>query len=115
MNNTKVAVYARASCKQRVSSIQLQVARAKLLAERAGLDQPRIFTDHSSRGAAKAAALYARGGLGQLREACECGEINTIITGSPDRLSRNPGELAQIQDWALLWGIRFIFASEELA
>jgi DNA invertase Pin-like site-specific DNA recombinase len=115
MSNTKIAIYARASCKQDAYLLQLQVRRASLLAERAGLVQPRIFTDHSLGGTAEAAALYARGGLAQLRQACECGEINTIITGSPDRLSRNPGELAEIQDWALLWETRFIFVSEEPA
>lgn len=114
MTKGNAAIYARALGKQSDFFLNLQISSAEAAAKRMGIDQPVIFIDTADGAPLTGGLLYSRPGLAQLREAGERGEIGSVLTASPDRLSRDQVELAQIQAWAGDHRIRLVFVAEQL-
>jgi DNA invertase Pin-like site-specific DNA recombinase len=90
----RVAIYARfSSDKQSDASIEDQVHRARELATRDGFASIEVFTDFAISGAS-----MDRPGMRALQEAIARGEVDTLVTESVDRLSRNSGDAHRFRE-----------------
>ena len=114
MTSMHAAIYARSDGARSARSLQLQIDRGEALASRLGIARHSVFTDEASGLPVEGGALYVRAGLVRLREACERGEIDTIICASPCRLSRDLKELEHIRHWASIQQVRLRFLSDDI-
>lgn len=113
MNNPQVAIYARVSCEQQVSTntIESQLVALQEQVNRDGHACPthRQFVDDGHSG-----STLVRPALEQLRDAIAYGEIDRLYVQSPDRLARKYAYQVILVDEFTQAGVEVIFLNHAL-
>lgn len=113
MNSTQVAIYARVSCEQQVSTntIESQLMALQEQVKRDGYACPTQcqYVDEGYSGSS-----LIRPGLEQLRDAIARGEIDRVYVHSPDRLARKYAYQVILVDEFTQAGVDVIFLNHPL-
>ncbi len=113
MNSTQVAIYARVSCEQQVSTntIESQLAALIKQVKADGYSCPKhlLFKDDGYSG-----STLIRPALEQLRDAVALGEIDRLYVHSPDRLARKYAYQVILVDEFSQAGVEVIFLNHPL-
>lgn len=113
MNSTQVAIYARVSCEQQVSThtieSQLMALQAQVNADGTVCPKAHLFVDEGHSG-----STLLRPALEQLRDAVARGEIDRLYVHSPDRLARKYAYQVVLMDEFKKAGVEVIFLNHPL-
>lgn len=113
MNSTQVAIYARVSSEQQVSSntidSQTQALQEQVTADGYSVQKHLVFKDDGYSG-----STLVRPALEQMRDAIALGEIERLYVHSPDRLARKYAYQVVLVDEFTQSGVKVIFLNHAL-